>query len=357
MSLFSSILKGNSFLGVDIGTTSIKIAEVLRSGNTLTLGNYGVLDIYSYLERFNEAFQTSSLKISEEVVGPMLKLLVQKAGFKTKEANASISAFSVFTTLAEVPAMTDSEIKKFIDLQAQQYIPLPLNTIALDWMKVGERVDESGLKKNQVLLVAVPKDLISKYQSIFAYAGLKLVSLEVEGISLARALTRGVSENQLIIDIGARSSAIAISNNGLLKSLGQTDFAGSSITQTISNGLNIHPRRSEDFKKERGLYGSSGEHELSTLITPVLDVILYEAKRLVSNFESNYGEKVSLAILSGGSSNLFGIESYFESKLGVKVVKADPFKDLNYDKILENVLKGMGVNLGVAIGAAIKAYV
>ncbi|MST04390.1 MAG: hypothetical protein EXS49_02385, partial [Candidatus Pacebacteria bacterium] len=158
------------------------------------------------------------------------------------------------------------------------------------------------------------------------------------------------------IDIGARSTSISIVNNGFLKFLGQTDFAGSSITQTISNGLNIHPRRSEDFKKERGLYGSSGEHELSTLITPVLDVILYEAKRLITNFESSYGEKVGLAILSGGSSNLFGIESYFESKLGMKILKADPFKDLNYDKILENVLKGIGVNLGVAIGAAIKSY-
>ncbi|MST04323.1 MAG: hypothetical protein EXS49_02025, partial [Candidatus Pacebacteria bacterium] len=219
MSLFSSILKGNSFLGVDIGTTSIKIAEVLKSGNGLTLGNYGILDIYSYLERFNEAFQTSSLKISEEVVTPMLKLLVDKAGFKTKEANASISAFSVFTTLAEVPVMTDSEMKKFIDLQAQQYIPLPLNTVALDWMRVGERVDDSGLKKNQILLVAVPKDLIAKYQSIFAHAGLKLVSLEVEGMSLARSLSGGNTQNQIIIDIGARSTSISIVNNGFLKFL------------------------------------------------------------------------------------------------------------------------------------------
>ncbi len=190
MSLLKSILGGKSFLGVDIGTSSIKISEISKIGNSLHLTNYGILETYSYLERLNQSFQTSTLKISEEFTAPMLKLLVQKMKTKVRQANVSLSAFSVFSTLVEIPAMNDSEMKKFIDLQAQQYVPVPLQTVALDWMRVGEKMDNTGTKKSQILLVAIPRDLIIKYQNIFSFAGLKLISVEVEGMSLARVLTR-----------------------------------------------------------------------------------------------------------------------------------------------------------------------
>ena len=215
MSFLKSILGTDQYLGVDIGTTSIKMAELVKIKEQLRLLNYGILETYGYLERFNEAIQTSSLKLSEKNTGAYLKLLLERAQIKTKSAIASVPAFLAYSTLIEPPVVSEGEIKKFMEYQAKQYIPLPLNQVTLDWIKVGERTDENGTQKFQILLVSIPNEQILKYQNIFHAAGLKLTTVEIEGMSLARVLSYGIKEPTLIIDIGSRSTGFSIVAGGV----------------------------------------------------------------------------------------------------------------------------------------------
>ena len=356
MSFLQSFLGSHNVLGVDIGTTSVKAVELSRTGDNLKLENYAILETYGYLERFNEALQTSSLKLSEKNITAYLKLLIRDAGFKAKTAVVSVPAFLVFSTLLEVPSMSEGEIRKFMDLQAKQYVPLPLEAVTLDWIKVGERRASDGEEKYQLLLVSIPNEQIQKYQKVFRGAGLKLTSIEIEGMSLARALGANIKEPALIIDIGSRSTSFSIVANGFLKFSGQTDFAGGSLTQTIANGLGISQRRAEDLKKQRGLLGFGGEHELSTLILPMLDVIINEAKRVVGSFEGSYEEKVTSIMLSGGGSNLIGIEDYFGKILNLPVSKVNPFPQIRYPEAFQPIVKETGPLLAVAIGLAMKGF-
>ncbi len=357
MSFFKSILESGPAVGVDIGTTSIKIAEIGKTGQQINLVNYAILESYDYLERFNEAFQTSSLKLSDNNTAAYLRLALINSKIKTKDAVAAIPAFAAFSTLLEVPAMSESEIKKFIDFQAKQYVPLPMSAVTLDWMKVGERVDESGGQKYQILLVSIPNEQITKYQNIFKAAGLKLKSLEIEGMSLARSLSIGLKDLALVVDIGSRSTSFSIVQNGSLKFSGQVDFSGGSLTQVIAKDLNITPRRAEDLKRQRGLSGFGGEHELSTLMAPILDVIVYEGKRLMTTYESNYHEQVASVILSGGGANLLGIEDYCKERFNLPVIKANPFTSVTSPSVLKGIVNQTGTQLGVAIGLAIKGLV
>jgi len=185
MKLFGS----TSYLGVDIGTTSIKIAEIGKGSSGPELQNYGILESYGHLERVNNAIQTSTLKIMEADTIQLLKTLVKRSNFKSREAIVSIPSFAAFITLFEMPQMKDSDISKAMQFQIGQYIPLPITEVSIDWLKVGERQDEQGFIKEQILLVSIPNEVIEKYRRIFSASGLTLRALEIESLALQRSVT------------------------------------------------------------------------------------------------------------------------------------------------------------------------
>ncbi|MDD5547552.1 MAG: type IV pilus assembly protein PilM [Candidatus Pacebacteria bacterium] len=347
-------IQDNSYLGVDIGTTSIKVVELMKTKGLPFLKTYGFLESYGHLERLNNAIQTSTLKMLEAETAELLKAVVKQSGAETRQAVASLPSFTAFSTLLELPIMSDIETAQAMAFQVKQYVPLPVGAVTIDWIKVGERKDENGTMKQQIFLVSIPNEVINKYKSIFEKAGLNLMALELEGFSTARVLTSEAKENTLIIDIGSRSTTILVAKEGNLKFAGQTDFAGGSLTQTLSSGLSIRTRRAEDLKKRRGLTGSGGEYELSTLMLPILDVILSEVKRVRNNFESTCKESVEKVILTGGGANLLGIEEYFSEQLGLPAVKASPFAKVDYPNLIEPFVKDLGPIFTVAIGLGIK---
>ncbi len=357
MSFFSSVIGKKPALAVDFGTTSIKIADVVRVDKGFELKNYAILEDVSYLERTNEALQTSSLKIAEDKTVLYLRTVLDRVHFSGREAIASVPPFLAFSTLLELPVASESEVRKVMELQAKQYIPLPLSAVTIDWMKVGERRDNSGAVKAQVMLAAVPNEQIQTYEKIFRRVGLRLHSVEIEGMSLARALTHGSTDTTLIVDIGSRSTGFSIARGGFLYFSGQTDFSGASLTQVIAKGLNINERRAEDLKRARGLSGFGGEHELSTLIEPLLDVIISEGKRVVSSYETAYQDKVKSVILAGGGAHLLGGEEYFTKYFGMQATKADPFTQVRISSELEPVKQSIGPLLAVAIGLGLKELV
>ena len=353
MSLFSSFIGGGSTLGIDIGTTSIKVVSLSRTKEGVRMENYGILETLGYLERANSALQTSTLKLSEMEVSGYLSLLLKRMGTKENRAVMSIPSFSAFTTLIEIPASSEREIKNIMEFQAKQYVPLPITEVTLDWQKVGERTKDGGVKM-QVLLVAIVNEQLARYRAICKQAGLVLKGVEVEGMSLARALGSGTETPTLLIDIGSRSTGLYVVERGLLKYAGQSDFSGGSLTQSLATGLNISMLRAEQIKKQRGLTGSGGERELSTLMEVMLDVILKEALRIKEKYESTYKEAVGSAVLAGGGASLLGIEEYFGARMGMPVAKANPFVAVGCPSEVAPLKSDLGSHLGVAIGLAQK---
>lgn len=354
MSLFSSLFKSNNYLGVEIGTTTIKVVEVERSEKQSRLKNYGILETYGYLDRFNNVLQTSSMKATEPEIAAYLGVILRQAKIKTRAAIAALPAFSVFTTLVELPELDPEEVDQAMQFQVKQYVPMPLSTVRIDYFRVGERTDESGSKLMQMLLTAIPIEQIERYQKIFKTAGLDLKALEIEGMSLARIFTNGINEPQMIIDIGARSTSFSVAQNGILKFQSQTDFAGGSLTQALASGMNLAPKRAEEIKRQKGLLGTGGEYELSTLMMPLLDVIINEANRARENFERIYRQQIKGVILVGGGSNLPGIEDYCAKQLNIKCVKGDPFAHIIFPKEIKAITKNLAPAFAVALGASLK---
>src|SRR3989338_1550338 len=358
MNIFvDSFSRKKNYLGVDIGTASIKLVEVGFSKGKAELKNYGSLEVKGHLEKVNDAIQTSSLEAIDRDTAELLKTLVNNVNPGTKDAFASLPAFSAFTSLIELPDMGDSETAQAMEYQAKSLVPMPIDKIHLDWTRVGRGEDTSGIKQQQVFLVAVSKKQISKYQKIFFEAGLNLRALELETVASARILTTGDSALTLIVDIWARSTAVAIAQNGLLLHSAQADFAGSSLTQAISRGLGINIQRAEELKKQKGLMGTGGEYEVSTLMLPYLDVILNEAKRIKVSYENAHSVKVGRVILAGGGANLLGIEKRASEALMVPAIKAEPFEGaVAYPQALAPIVKQLGAPLSVALGLGVRNF-
>jgi type IV pilus assembly protein PilM len=347
-----------SYLGVDIGTTSIKMVEV-KQGKTLPqLVNYAMLESRSSLTRANSVFQTSSLKLFEKDIEDVLKLLLEKMKPNTQEVVASLPGFSAFTTVIDFPSMNPTDLARAIEFKAKEYIPLPLSEVALDWMKVGSYTDEKGFKNDQVLLISVPQEQIKKYQNLFKAVGLSLKALEIEPLSLVRSVIAGDPTPTLIIDIGSRSTSMVVADHGELRFAAQVDTAGASLTQAISASLGLNPIRAEELKRERGILSSGPQQELSTIITPFLDAIINEVKRFERAYESQFvgAAKFERIMLAGGGANLLGIEKYISSIFGIPTVKAAPFTKFEYPGSLEPLVSELNPLLGVSLGLALREY-
>lgn len=346
-----------SYLGVDIGTTSIKVVEVKKGNKNPRVANYGFLESSGYLARANQALQTSGLKIFEQDAVELLKSLVQQMGTATTDVVASLPPFEVFTTLLDFPAMDTKEIQQAIVYQAKQYVPLPLSEVALDWMKVADYQDDKGFAHQKILLISVPQEEIKKYQRIFVGAGLKLHALELESLSVAR-LFAGDPVSSIIVDIGSRSTNIIFLEKGILAWGAQSDFAASSLTQAVATSLGINPIRAEELKRERGIIGTGPNYELSSIMLPYVDAMVNEVKKA----QFSYGEqfpaaaKAERVILAGGGANLLGIEKYFEQAIGLPVVKAAPFTKFEYAPEIAPFIPELNPLLTVALGLGIKQF-
>lgn len=337
-------------LGVDIGTTSIKIAEIIPDKAGPRLGNYGMLETLGYLTRGNTALQASGLKIFEQEAGQYLKTLKDRMHTNTVRAVAALPSFSVFSTVIDLPPMPEKEVAQAVQFKARQYIPLPITSVSLDFTRISPQ---------RVLVFAIPNDIVAKYKMIFKVAGLELVALEAEGVSLARAFGTPADSNDaptLVIDIGARSTALSVISRGMAYLTGQTDFSGATLTHAIATGLHVIESRAEELKRRRGVVnvGFGAEEELSTLLLPLVDAILNEAKRLRDRYVSAYGGTIKNALIAGGGANLPGIAEYAAKCLEMQVSKAMPFGRVQFPRESEIALTPLGPSLAVAVGAGLR---
>src|SRR5882724_2815237 len=229
MALFSRWMKRTSetVLGIDIGTTSVKIAEVRRGQNPEVV-NYGLLEAGDYLGRANSALQTSSLKLFERETTELLKLTIGRMKTRTQGAILSLPLFSYFYTLIDLPQMTDIEIGKNIENQARQYVPFPSAELFIEWVRAGEYEDERGVRHTQVFFMEIPREQIQRYRAIVEAAGLRLLALEMESMSVIRSLAGNDATSTILVDIGSRSTAITFTSGGRITFAAQSDFAGAS---------------------------------------------------------------------------------------------------------------------------------
>jgi type IV pilus assembly protein PilM len=328
------------FLGIDIGTHSIKIVELSQAGKRKKLENYGEMSASALYEKSFRTFEKNTLSVSSAEVGKTIRAIIQEAAMKSQKAYFSIPDFSSFFTTLKLPSMSQEELPRAVQYQARQHIPLPLSEVTLDWQVLGE---------GKVLLVAVPSEIIYQYQKIARDAQLELLTMEAEVFSLTRALVGQEKVPFILVDIGARSTTISIIDGGQLRLSHSFDIAGGDFTDTLSRGLSMDYKNAEELKQKQGLLSEGGRKSF----LPLIDMLLEELRKVSHDYFLQEQRNIQKIIIAGGSAHFPGLKEYFSESLAKTVEIANPFTDLYYPPILETVLKKMGPSYAVAVGAAL----
>ncbi len=351
--------KPTSFLGVDIGTTSIKIAQLGIDGDSIKLENYAFLEDKDYLEVLGSVNGSSNLKISDMQVVEDLTEIKKEAKITSDDAIMSIPGSSAFSSIISLPNMSEDEISKAINYEARQYIPIPLEEVVFDWSVISKKgeEDKKGSKKIKVLLVAIPKEITEKYTKIASALKLKLIALETESFSLARSLIGDEEGAFIIVDIGNKMTNVTVIENGyVLASHSAFGTGGKEITRAISYGFNIDFKRADKLKKDIGLSFSGPQKKVSETIFPTINIIVSEIKKTSEMYIRDNKKTVKRVIVTGGSANLPGLVKYFSSELNISVEIGNPWRNIVYDKILSRKLKEMSSDFSVAVGLALRGF-
>jgi len=344
----------NSFLGIDIGTTSIKVVEISRKVGGIEMTGYGILEKYGHLERINDAVQTPTLKLLEETTALLIKDLLKKSKIKSREVLMSLPNFLGFTTMVEMPYMPIKDLKKAIKFQAEQYIPMPIKDITLDW-----QILEETPQKITLILIAVPVESIQRYIKTAELANLNLKNLELEATAICRLFGLKEKKPILIIDIGGRVTSLMIMDEGKLRSLFYVELGGGDLTQVIANALSINPLRAEQLKKTYGFNLNFQQGiDLLRVLDPLLERVSREGEKIINTYFLKTKRKVEKIFLIGGGANMIGIDNYFAHRLGIPAFIADPFSFqlIDYRPDLAPVIRDIGTILTVACALGAKSF-
>jgi len=347
------LLIPKKFLGIDIGTSFIKMVEISRFGNRRKLENYGSLPASVLYDKKFRTFEKSTLLLSSKDIARAITAIMEEAQIKTRQAIFSIPDFSTFFTNFELPPMSREELQQAVTYEARQHVPLPLGEVTLDWQVIEGRTTDERKTNLKILLVAVPNEVINQYREIASLANLELFALEAEVFSLLRGLVGEGEKGTLgIIDIGAQSTTCNLVEKKVLKMSHSFDMGGNEFSKIISKGLNLEYPQAEEFKKK---YGISGEkEEVKQILLPLIDMILLEVQKIFDNFYRQGGKEVEKVILAGGIALLPGLKEYFAQTLKKETEIANPFSNLFYPPILEDTLKKMGPSYSIAVGTALR---
>ena len=353
--------KPKSILGIDIGTSSIKVVQLKKIEDKFKLETYGDISTIGYLDRLNESFQTTSLRTLEAITREMLKIVLKKAETTTRHAILTIPVFSSFTSVIEMPEISDKELVQAIEFEARKYIPIPLAEVVLDWkiIETGMIRDSNSPKSfrgKRILLIAVPKEVVNKYIRIAEALNLKVNALELENFSFARSLALNEINPLCILDIGARATSCSIVEKGMVQMSHGLDIAGAEMTRTLASSLGIAFGRAEDFKLAHGInhQGSEERKESKETLVNLIDEILLESERMINHYQAKTEKKIEKIILNGGSAQMEGLKEYVEKRLNIKTFIADPWSRIIYPPSLQSILKDRGPLFSVAVGAAMR---
>lgn len=404
MKLFSS---ATSYLGIDIGTSSIKMVELENYKGQARLKTYGYAEVSTNVLRGN-------IEKNNQLVADYINNIARKSQSQTRQVVAALPTFSVFNFIINLPPMPKKDLTSAIKWEAKKFIPVPIEEMILDWKilnkkKIDNSKDKKGgdsnpqddgllssdksnnepvegtdLMKNieeqtkddkkdeqkkidvveykskksdknyRILLTAAPKNLVARYIDIFKRAKFNLLSLETEAFALSRSLIGNDLSTVMIVDIGATTADICIIEQGVPILNRGIDTGGEFITKTIMNSLNVNEERAEQFKRDFGLSDVGGYKNVPDVIQKSLNSIINEIKYVFEIYQRQGASKIDKIVLTGGSAFLPNLPNYLSELLDLPVVIGDPWDRIIYPLDLKPVLQEIAPRMAAAIGLAMR---
>lgn len=332
-----------SVIGLDIGSSSIKVAKVVKDSSHFRLAALGKIATP------RPGLLSESLQ-DQEAVAEAIKKLFADVGIKDKnQVVVALPEGKIASRVIKLPLMTDKELVSSLQYEADAFVPFSLDEAVLRHQII-ERNEKDGIL--EVLLIAAPKILVSKYLRILELAKVTPLALETELIALNRALTAPNQPNTMIVDFGFKNCNFAISCGGQIYLTRSFPVAGEALTRALSDELGIDISQAEEYKKAYGLSDQVLEGKVRQSIISLIKSVSGEMKKAIQYFEQEKKETVDLIILGGGSAGLPNVIQDIAANLRIEVQLANPFSFLEYEKSVFAEFEEEAPVFSVAIGLA-----
>ena len=258
----------DNYFGLDLGSSSIKIAQLRELHGSPSLVTYGDIEVAGNL-------LSSDSEIDQNRVSELIKQLAQDAKVTTKNVVASLSASQSYTAIIRTPKLSHNELAESIKFQADKVIPMAMDQVKLDWAVVGEVPETDEV---DVLLVAAPNNTANKYLNIIQKAGLELLALEINPIAQSRSLIGPADKPKciIIVDIGSVASDIAILSNTVPQLVRSVAIGSKALNRVVSQNLGIDAGQADQFIKKFGMDQTKIEGQVFKTLKPVVDHLVEE---------------------------------------------------------------------------------
>ncbi len=356
--------KGSSdtALGVDVGSSSIKIVEIKKRGGRAMLETYGMISLGPYDDL--DAGRVTNLSV--EKIVEALKETIKQSGVTTSLSALAIPAQSSLIFTLELPAQVKkSEMASIVATEARKYIPIPINEVSLDWFLLPQKevtfeeennpdFPQDLPEKTEILVAAIQNDVITKYRSIVEGSKLNTEFFEIEIFSSIRSNFEHELSLVLLMDFGASRTKLSIAEFGTVKNFHIIPRGSADITDSISKSLSIPFAEAEKMKKEFGLFGDPNEKNLAEIIKVHTDYIFSETNNVLLGYEKKYNRTISKVILTGGGALLKGLKEIAIGNCKAEVEIGHPFGKVGTPAFLDKALEATGPEFAVAIGLALR---
>lgn len=336
----------NKAFGLDIGTTSIKALWLSHEQQGYLLNATAVVPTPS-------TGMLSDSPIDQEQMSQTIIKLVTDAKITTKYVNIALPETQVYTKVVDMPILSDKELSSAIFYEAEQFIPVPLESLSFDYKVLKKNQNDM---KMQVLLVGAPIAIVEKYEKILMGAGLSIASVETEVLAVLRALVIGDNfPPTLIVNIGSLTSSLAIVKDGNLVFTYAVPIGGAAITRAIATEFNFSMAQAEEYKKTYGISSRNLEGKIGKAAEPILTSIMAEVKKAMAFYSEKFKEEgpITQVLLSGGGARLQGLNIYFAQNCGIETAISNPWKILTNQQVPKEILDD-APDYALAVGLAMR---
>ena len=347
-----SLRKKSKLIGIDIGSSSIKVIQLTDNDNGYTLSRFGMTPLAP--EIIVDGTIMDSVRCVE-----VLQNLIKEQSLTTKDAVISVSGHSVIVKRVSLPQMTEDELAESIKWEAEQYIPFDINDVNTDFQILNTYIDPDGKPQMNVLLAVVKKDKLTEYTSLVIEAGLKPVIVDIDAFALENMY--GVNyevkgdETVALINIGASLTNINILQNGMFAFTRDVSIGGNKYTESVQKDLGLSYDDAERVKKGDTIEGVDS-FTLESVIENVSTEIVNEITRSFGYFKTASGnDKIDKIMLSGGSSKIKDLIDFLQKRLEVPVEIINPFRKINIPPEFDsNYINEIVPIAAVAVGLGIR---
>lgn len=341
--------KKGSLVGLDIGSRTIKAAEIIETKKGQVLKKFGMTDIAPGL------IEEGTINDPEDVA-ESIRQLFKSYNIKQRNVALSIGGYSVIVKKINVQTMAEEQLQESIQFEAEQYIPFDISDVNLDFQILGP--NENNPNQMNVFLVAAKKEMVNDYVNLANLAGLTPCIVDVEAFALQNIFETNYDtedENIALIDIGASKTSLNILKGSSSVFMRDVSLGCGQINQKIISLINCSFEEADEIKLGHQLDKISKE-EMKEITSTIVSDWCTEIRRALDFFYSTYpDDQIKRIVLSGGGGNIAEFRELLAAEASAAVETINPFGRFSVDDNLDPLfIKEIAPQAAICMGLAIR---